>query len=58
LNSRTKIGEVKQREEIEGVRELEKNKFSVHTMNVKMDRTNDTKKILIGEKGRIQGQVK
>ena len=42
------MGQVEQREETESVRVLlEKNKFCLHTMSVKMDKTNDTKKILI-----------
>jgi len=53
------MGHVEQREEIENVRVLlENNKFSLHTMSVKIDQMNDTKKIWIEEQERSQGQVK
>ena len=59
MNSRSKMGQMEQREEIECVWVLlETGNFSLRTMSVKMDEVNDTKKILTEEKERIQGQVK
>jgi len=49
------MGHVEQREEIENVRVLlENNKFSLHTMSVKIDQMNDTKKIWIEEQERFK----
>jgi hypothetical protein len=43
---------------MKGIHEwLDKNKFSLDTMSIKLDQMNDTTKILMDEQERIKGQV-
>ena len=43
---------------MKGIHEwLDKNKFNLDTMSIKLDQMNDTTKILMDEQERIKGQV-